>query len=179
MSSPVLEGLPFVHVTSSSAEATLAIATGLARVAMPGDLVCLWGELGAGKTVLAKGFGAGLGVTDIINSPTFVLMAEYAGRLPLFHLDLYRLADAEDAYGGGLLDERQADGVTLVEWPERLGASLPADRLDIRLAGTGGDARQITIAATTSGLNRYVDVARRDARAAADPPLAAKHGSAG
>ena len=97
----------------------------LARVARPGDSCCLWGELGAGKTQLAKGFGAGLGVTDTVNSPTFVLMAEYEGRLPLFHLDLYRLADADDALAGGLLDERQATGVTLVEWPERLGDALP------------------------------------------------------
>ena len=61
-----------------------------------------------------------------MNSPTFVLMTEYEGRLPLFHLDLYRLADAADALAGGLLDERQREGVTLVEWAERLGDALPA-----------------------------------------------------
>ena len=78
--------------------------------ARAGDLVCLWGDLGAGKTQLAKAFGAGLGVTDTINSPSFILMAEYAGRLPLFHVDLYRLADAADALAGGLLDERRSAG---------------------------------------------------------------------
>ena len=74
-------------------------------------MLCLWGELGAGKTVFAKGFGAGLGVRDTISSPSFVLMGEYAGRLPLFHIDLYRLATAAEAFDGGLLDDRQATGV--------------------------------------------------------------------
>ena len=157
-----------VRLASSSAEMTLAIASDLAGAARPGDLICLWGELGAGKTVVAKGFGAGLGVQDTINSPTFVLMAEYVGRLPLFHLDLYRLAGADDAYAGGLLDERQAAGVTLIEWPERFGDALPNDRLDVRIDGTGDDLRQISISATTPGLARYV-TAIQDADAASPP----------
>ena len=147
---------------------TLAIACDLATAARPGDLICLWGDLGAGKTVVAKGFGAGLGVPDTINSPTFVLMAEYLGRLPLFHLDLYRLAGADDAYAGGLLDERQAAGVTLIEWPERFGDALPADRLDVRIDGTGDDVRRISISATTPGLARYVTVIRTGS--ATSPP---------
>jgi tRNA threonylcarbamoyladenosine biosynthesis protein TsaE len=92
-------------VVTSDAAATRALGARLAPAARPGDLLCLWGDLGAGKTQLAKGFGAGLGVTDTISSPSFILMAEYAGRLPLFHVDLYRLADAADALGGGLIDE--------------------------------------------------------------------------
>ncbi len=137
---------------------------------MPGDLICLWGELGAGKTVVAKGFGIGLGILATISSPTFVLMAEYAGRLPLFHIDLYRLANVEDALAGGLMDERQAAGVTLVEWPERLGAALPTDRLDIRLEGSGEEGRRITIAASTPELSRYVAVALDRNGGASDTP---------
>ena len=90
--------------------ATTALGLALAGAARPGDVLCLWGDLGAGKTHLAKAFGAGLGVTDTITSPSFILMAEYAGRLPLFHIDLYRLADASDALAGGLIDDRQAAG---------------------------------------------------------------------
>src|SRR6478735_5069018 len=116
-------------------ESTSALGRALARAARPGDLVCLWGDLGAGKTHLAKAFGAGLGVTDTITSPSFILMAEYVGRLPLFHLDLYRLADATDALAGGLIDDRQSAGVTLVEWPDRLGPALPPERLDIVIDG--------------------------------------------
>ncbi len=150
-----------VSVTTASPDATRALGAALGAVARPGDLVCLWGDLGAGKTVVAKGFGAGLGVTATINSPTFVLMSEYDGRLPLFHLDLYRLAGAADALAGGLIDERQAAGVALVEWPDRLGPTLPLERLDVRLEGLGDDVRQITIEAGSPGLARYVDAARR------------------
>ncbi len=139
-------------------EATLAIARALATVAEPGDLVCLWGDLGAGKTVMAKGFGAGLGITATINSPTFVLMTEYEGRLPLFHLDLYRLDDASDVLAGGLLDTRQADGVTIVEWPERMGDALPGRRLDVRIDGTGDLPRTITVTARHPALRRYLTV---------------------
>lgn len=150
---------PSATLTTVSASATRALASALARVAAAGDLVCLWGELGAGKTVVAKGFGAGLGVHDTISSPTFVLMAEYAGRLPLFHIDLYRLAGADDALSGGLIDVRQAAGVTLVEWPERLGSALPSERVDIRLDGSADETRRITVSTTTPALARYVAAA--------------------
>jgi tRNA threonylcarbamoyladenosine biosynthesis protein TsaE len=148
--------VPTIERTSTSPEATQRLAAALGEVASPGDLVCLWGELGAGKTVFAKGFGRGLGVTTTINSPTFVLMAEHAGRIPLFHLDLYRLADATDAWAGGLLDDRQAAGVTLVEWPDRLGTALPANRLDVRIEGTADAPRRVSVRAPDGPLARYV-----------------------
>jgi tRNA threonylcarbamoyladenosine biosynthesis protein TsaE len=158
MSSATPTSRPVV-LTAPSADATQSLARRLASVARPGDLICLWGELGAGKTVFAKGFGAGLGVTATINSPTFVLMAEYEGRLPFFHLDLYRLVDAADALAGGLFDNRQEAGVTLVEWPDRLGAALPADRLDVRLDGSADEPRRITVVAWTPDLERYLAAA--------------------
>jgi tRNA threonylcarbamoyladenosine biosynthesis protein TsaE len=141
-------------------DATSALGRALGGVAQPGDLVCLWGELGAGKTHLAKAFGAGLGVTDTITSPSFILMAEYDGRLLLFHIDPYRLTSAGDALAGGLIDERQASGVTLVEWPERLGDALPAERLDVRIDGTGDEPRTITLVAWGEGYRRYLEASR-------------------
>lgn len=147
------------ELASPDAAATRALAARLAAAARPGDLLCLWGDLGAGKTQFAKGFGAGLGVTDTITSPTFVLMAEYDGRLPLFHLDLYRLDDASDAFGGGLLDERQVAGVTLIEWPDRMRDVLPAARLDVVIDGAGDEPRTIRLAATDSSLRRYLEAA--------------------
>jgi tRNA threonylcarbamoyladenosine biosynthesis protein TsaE len=155
-----------VEVVTTSPDATRAFAASLAAVAEPGDLLCLWGDLGAGKTVFAKGFGAGLGVRDTILSPSFVLMGEYAGRLPLFHIDLYRLASARDALDGGLLDDRQATGVVLIEWPDRLADEIPADRLDVRIDGGGEEPRVIRVAAHGAGHRRYLDAARA-ARAAA------------
>jgi tRNA threonylcarbamoyladenosine biosynthesis protein TsaE len=139
---------------------TSALGRALAGAARAGDVVCLWGELGAGKTHLAKAFGAGLGVRDTITSPSFILMAEYVGRLPLFHIDLYRLADASDALAGGLIDDRQAAGVTLVEWPDRLGPALPARRLDVRIEGAGEEPRSITVRAGDPDLRRYLDAVR-------------------
>lgn len=143
-------------VETRDASATRALAASLASAAMPGDLVALVGDLGAGKTQFAKGFGAGLGVTATINSPSFVLMAEYRGRVPMFHLDLYRLTDASDALAGGLLDDRQVEGVTLVEWAERLDGALPEERLDVTIEGTGDDARRIALRAVGDGYARYV-----------------------
>lgn len=144
--------------TSAEAE-TIALGRRLGGVAEPGDLVCLWGDLGAGKTQLAKGFALGLGIEATITSPTFVLMAEYPGRIPLFHVDLYRLADAADALAGGVVDDRQSDGLTVVEWPERMGEVLPAGRLDIRIAGSGEEPRGIAIVAIGDRYRRYVEVA--------------------
>lgn len=139
-------------------DATARLGAALASVARAGDLLCLWGDLGAGKTHLAKAFGAALGVTDTITSPSYILMAEYRGRLPLFHIDQYRLADAADALAGGLIDERQGDGVTLVEWPERLGDALPAARLDVRIEGVGDEPREITLEAGTDDYRRFLEV---------------------
>jgi tRNA threonylcarbamoyladenosine biosynthesis protein TsaE len=132
---------------SASPEATRDFAARLAAVARPGDVLCLWGDLGAGKTVFAKGFGAGLGVRATISSPSFVLMGEYTGRLPLFHIDLYRLASASEVLDGGLLDDRQADGVVVIEWPDRLGAALPAERLDVVIDGGADEPRRLQLEA--------------------------------
>lgn len=137
--------------------ATSALGHALAGAARPGDLICLWGDLGAGKTHLAKAIGAGLGVRETINSPSFILMAEYAGRMPLFHIDLYRLADAGDVLAGGLIDDRQASGLTVVEWPDRMAAVLPAERLDVRINGSGDAPRTITVRAGSRALARYLD----------------------
>jgi tRNA threonylcarbamoyladenosine biosynthesis protein TsaE len=146
-------------VPSADPEATRALGARLARVAQRGDLICLYGELGAGKTQLAKGFGAGLGIEETINSPSFVLMSEYDGRLRLFHIDLYRLDGPADALGGGLVDERQAAGVTLVEWAERLGAAVPDARLDVDISGTGDEPRTIRLHATDATYERYLEAA--------------------
>ena len=152
---------PFeVIVRTTSAAETIALGERLGLVARPGDLVCLWGDLGAGKTQVAKGVALGLGIEATITSPTFILMAEYPGRLRLFHVDLYRLADAADALAGGVVDDRQANGLTVVEWPERMGDVLPAERLDVRIDGTGDDPRTITVAATADRYRRFVDAVR-------------------
>ena len=124
---------------SARPQATHAIGAALGRHAAPGTVLALVGELGAGKTQLAKGVADGLEVRSVVNSPTFVLMNEHEGRLRLFHVDAYRLGDPEEAVAAGLLDERQADGVLVIEWADRLDGWLPDDRLEITLEATGTD----------------------------------------
>ena len=121
-------------LTLLGAADTEALGALLARALQAGDVVCLWGSLGAGKTTLARGLiRALMGPGQEAPSPTFTLVQTYdAPDFPLSHLDLYRLSDPEEVRELGL-DEALEDGAAVIEWPERLGPRLPADRLDIRL----------------------------------------------
>ncbi|HUG47894.1 MAG TPA: tRNA (adenosine(37)-N6)-threonylcarbamoyltransferase complex ATPase subunit type 1 TsaE [Candidatus Limnocylindria bacterium] len=150
-----------VELRTHSAEETRSLAASLAGAAQAGDRIALIGPLGAGKTQFAKGFAAGLGVRDVVNSPSFTLMAEYDGRLPLFHQDLYRLAGAEEALTGGLLDERQAEGVTLSEWADRLPSEIDPQRITVRIEVLPGDERRITLEAAEQTQQRYLEAAAR------------------
>ncbi len=147
-------------VSVRDAAAMERLGRSLAGIAEPGDLLCLYGDLGAGKTVLARGVGLGLGVVETVISPSFILMAEYEGRLPLFHLDLYRLGDAADVVDGGLLDERQSSGVTVVEWAERLGTALPPSRLDVRIDDVADGSRRVELIPSDARHARFVEAAR-------------------
>lgn len=122
---------------TAAPEETRAVGRALGRAAQPGTVLALIGELGAGKTQLAKGVAEGLDITAVVNSPTFILMNEHVGALRLYHIDAYRLEDPEEASAAGLLDERQVDGVTVIEWADRLDGWLPADRLEIALLPGG------------------------------------------
>ena len=106
-------------ITSSAGE-TKRLGRYLGREAQPGSVFLLQGNLGAGKTTLTQGIGLGLGVKSHITSPTFTLVKEYPGRIPLFHIDLYRLEDPDDIGGLGLDDYFAGMGVCVVEWPERI-----------------------------------------------------------
>jgi tRNA threonylcarbamoyladenosine biosynthesis protein TsaE len=121
---------------------TAALGAAVAKVLAKGEAICLSGPLGAGKSVLARGLIRALSPTEAdIPSPTFTLVQFYAGpRFPIAHFDLYRLKSPGEAYEIGL-DEALADGAAVIEWSERLGHHLPADRLDIELI-PDGDARR-------------------------------------
>jgi tRNA threonylcarbamoyladenosine biosynthesis protein TsaE len=139
------------HLRSEGPAATRAIGRAIGRVAEPGTLIALVGELGAGKTQLAKGVAEGLDVPTVVNSPTFVLMNEHVGRLRLYHVDAYRLGEPEEAADAGLIDERQSDGVVVVEWADRLDGWLPAQRLEIAIAGNDPDPSVRTLRWTARG----------------------------
>jgi tRNA threonylcarbamoyladenosine biosynthesis protein TsaE len=137
-------------VTVGEAE-TRAVAEALATTLLPGDLVLLHGDLGAGKTVFVKGLAQGLGLDpDAVTSPTFTLVHEYpGGRLPLIHLDLYRLA-ATDLDDVGLDPDLAARGVVVVEWAERL-TRRPAASLVVRIGDLGAEAREILVSPIARG----------------------------
>ena len=145
--------------TSRSPAATRAIGARLGAAARPGDVIALVGPLGAGKTELARGIARGLDVEELVSSPTFVLVAEHAGRVPLFHVDCYRLAGPADALEAGILDDRAADGVTVIEWAERLGAALPPGRLEIAIDGAGDAPRILVLRATDARHARLLEAA--------------------
>ncbi len=140
-----------VRLRSSSAAATRAIGALLGAVACPGDRLWLLGPLGSGKTQLAKGVGVGLGVADEVTSPSFALMAEHEGRLPLFHLDLYRLSGSDEAVVSGMLDEREDAGLTVIEWADRLDPSLDGDHLRVVITPDGDTRRTIEVSAVADG----------------------------
>lgn len=135
-----------MKVVTRSVEETRALGEQLGRdVLVPGDVVVLSGELGAGKTALAQGVGRGLGVDGPVVSPTFTLVREYQGRHPLCHVDLYRLEWVQELHELGI-EEHLDDSVTLIEWGEMAAGALPSDRLEVRLtAGVGPDERIIEL----------------------------------
>ncbi|MBV9851395.1 MAG: tRNA (adenosine(37)-N6)-threonylcarbamoyltransferase complex ATPase subunit type 1 TsaE [Armatimonadetes bacterium] len=131
------------------ADETRALAARLGRELRAGDLLCLVGDLGAGKTTFTQGLARGLGLPpdEPINSPTFTLIAEHpGGRVPLYHFDMYRLPDSSGLADLAFDEYLEADGVVVIEWADRIADVLPADRLDITLtAADAPDAREITL----------------------------------
>jgi tRNA threonylcarbamoyladenosine biosynthesis protein TsaE len=121
---------------SSSQEQTVRLGVRLGELLQPRDLLCLSGELGAGKTVLARGVGRGWGAAVRVTSPTFTLINQYPrsldGRI-LYHVDCYRLETMADAITTGLEDVLEGDGALMIEWPERIEALLPDDRFTITM----------------------------------------------
>jgi tRNA threonylcarbamoyladenosine biosynthesis protein TsaE len=139
----IAAGTP-VTVRSGSADATRRLGEGLGRLAEPGDVFLLQGDLGAGKTTFTQGFAVGAGTDELVNSPTFVLMNEYHGRLPVYHADLYRL-DAPEEVAALDLANASLDGALLVEWPERGDGLLPAVHLLVQIEHAGVQDRMITL----------------------------------
>ncbi|MES2461298.1 MAG: tRNA (adenosine(37)-N6)-threonylcarbamoyltransferase complex ATPase subunit type 1 TsaE [Armatimonadota bacterium] len=131
----------------TSEEETAAFGQALAKLLRAGDVVCLRGDLGAGKTTLTRALVAGMGSPAPVSSPTFTLVHEYrGGSLPIWHVDAYRLTGAQDTVDIGLEEVLlTGEGIVVIEWPERIEASLPDDRLDVSIRDTGGDTREIIL----------------------------------
>ena len=133
---------------SFNPEDTYAFAVKMAGEAKQGNIYLLYGNLGAGKTVFAKGFAAGLGIAAHITSPTFAIVNVYEGNFPFYHFDLYRLEDSDELYNIGYEDFIYGSGISLIEWPERAGAMLPCEAIKITISEDyekGNSFRLITV----------------------------------
>lgn len=134
-----------VRVICATPEATRALGARLARRAQPGDVLIVSGDLGAGKTCFVQGVAEGLGVAGPVTSPTFVLVAEYGGRLPLYHVDLYRTESLAEIRALGLDELLGGEGVTAIEWAEKAEPLLPPRTVRVRIHGAGDESRRVEI----------------------------------
>ena len=133
---------------SHSEKETEALAAEIARSLVPGDTVLLRGNLGAGKTVFSRGFARGLGCDDTLSSPTYTIVQEYQlpGGARLYHMDLYRIADAASALGFGVDEFIDDPGAyKLIEWPERIESLLPQERITVEITHRGDEERELRI----------------------------------
>ena len=142
------------NITTKTPEETREIGKTLGYRANPGDVFFLIGDLGSGKTTLTQGISKGLKIDDYVRSPTFVLISEYNGRLPLFHMDLYRIDKLDDLDELGLIEHFEGDGLTVVEWADRLPENSNLDVLQIYIERQKDESRQMTL---TSDSRRYID----------------------
>ncbi|HEX7276903.1 MAG TPA: tRNA (adenosine(37)-N6)-threonylcarbamoyltransferase complex ATPase subunit type 1 TsaE [Acidimicrobiales bacterium] len=135
-----------ITARTTSVDETRALAAEVAPLAKPNDLVLLAGDLGAGKTAFVQGFARGLGVSEAVTSPAFVLARPYQGRLTLLHLDVYRLEHIQELHDLGISELLDDGGVTVIEWGDVVAPALPADFLEVRMSpGDDDDERLLSI----------------------------------
>ena len=134
------------RAVTRSTDETLELARAVGELLRPGDVISLVGDLGAGKPVFVRGVARALGVTELVVSPTFTIVREYEGRVPLVHVDVYRIDAVQELHDLGFEEVVRDDAVTIVEWGDMIDGLLPGDRLDVRLApGAGDDERVVEI----------------------------------
>ncbi len=151
----------FTTITENP-EATKQLGGNLGRSLFPGSIVTLVGELGSGKTTLVQGIGQGLGINNIIKSPSFVIIHEYSGRVPLYHLDLYRLAGTEEISSLGYEEYfYEKNGIVAIEWAEKMKDLLPPEFLKIKLEIVNLSKRKITLESHGLSYNKVIEKLKR------------------
>lgn len=144
-----MENSRTLGLTTHSPAETQRLGQHLGQLVRAGDIICLEGDLGSGKTCFTQGLGRGLGITEDIHSPTFILANEHrGGRWMLYHLDVYRMRSADEAMGIGLDDYLAGDGVVVIEWAEKIRAALPAECMWIKFDYAGENDRRLHFTAT-------------------------------
>jgi len=134
-----------MRLKSKSESETISIGQRLGQKLKPGDVVCLYGELGAGKTTITKGIASSLGIRERdITSASFTIIAEYDGEIPFYHIDLYRIKNGEAAELG-LQEYFRSDGISVIEWAEKADDEIPDNCIKLRMNHTGDDLREIEL----------------------------------
>ena len=134
-----------ITLKTNTAEETIELGRKIGRLLTKGDVIAMQGTLAAGKTTITKGIAESLGVTDTITSPTFCLISEYSGKMPLYHMDVYRLDGGEDFINLGTDDMIYGDGVSIIEWSEKIMDELPKKTIILKLEPQDDGSRIITI----------------------------------
>ena len=135
-----------MSIVLKNLEETNAFGIKLGRVLKKGDILCLNGDLGAGKTTLTKSIGKGLGVEEYITSPTFALINQYSGRIPVYHFDVYRLEAADELYDLGFDEYFYGNGVCIIEWADKIERMIPQEKIVINIEkGNNQDERILNI----------------------------------
>jgi tRNA threonylcarbamoyladenosine biosynthesis protein TsaE len=152
-----------MEIISGSAQETLDIGQLISGQLERGDIICLLGDLGSGKTVLTKGISLGLGVDkDKVTSPTFVILRQHEGKFPIYHFDLYRLSSPEDILDLGYEEYFFDEGISVIEWADKLGKLLPKEFLKIQMAVTGEKQRKIMLSAKGLRYKKLLEDIRED-----------------
>ncbi len=153
-----------MKILSNSVKDTLRTGSRIARFLRPGDIICLEGEIGLGKTIMAKGLALGLGVEAFkVTSSSFVLIREHTeGRLPFYHFDLYRLRDPLEIASLGYEEYFYGDGVSAIEWPQRLGCLMPKECLLVKLNYKGPNERILNFSGTGQRYKELIDKINED-----------------
>ncbi len=149
-------------ITTYNPQETQRVAERLARRCQGGEIFCLSGNLGAGKTTFVKGIGRGLGIDEKnVNSPTFVIMNVYQGRLPLYHFDFYRLEDPKEIGGIGYDEFLYGKGVAVVEWAERFGSLMPSEYLSVEISDTAEETRVLKFTAYGKPYQKLIEALKK------------------
>jgi tRNA threonylcarbamoyladenosine biosynthesis protein TsaE len=144
-----------LDLETAAPEQTREVAAAVAELLGPGDVVSLTGDLGAGKTCFVQGAARALGVTDPVASPTFVLVREYRGTLPVYHVDVYRLDRFQEVLDLGFEDLLDPGGVVFIEWGDAIDSLLPTSRLEVRLTASEDDTRRLRFTGQGSWVPRW------------------------
>lgn len=149
-----------INIETHSFEETVEFGISLGAKLGSGDIICLSGDLGTGKTALTNGIAKSLGINSYITSPTFTIVNEYDGRLPLYHFDVYRISDPDEMFEIGFEEYISGDGITIIEWGEQIYEILPKEIIKINIKKNlekGFDVREISIDFIGEKYSKYQD----------------------